>query len=460
MAFQFDEIKKQNWISVLFALEYITDVLAKFLNDEFIKLHAKILSDLNNYKKCTSSCSKTKTTNSWCRTCTNWRNAILNTHQEQFERICKKINWKNVDSLEWPSNYKEVAKCFNPDMSTTKEDDISVIIGRVINCREIRNLFHITLPSACPVDPMKIREIRNTVYHGRNELSSAEKLEYFNTLMAFLQTPCLWKYPDAQEAMKKIQIFKTNNYRDIIKENVIDEHELKRMEKRISQNWRRCYNISIASIILVFVLLVLPLILLVIQEVSNRLCVSVESFLFGSLPEKVDLPNKSGFYNNISTTTLLVLVVVLLVPLVIFSFKELKTTRYFVFLETFMEQMYMKAAWPWRGKDICSICLIRIVYLLNTCLLSPLCSGLHIMPSQETFNTACLYVYPLPSSVLNLPFLPGGVHRIRTLGMESGCILLTWLINFHFFMCINSNRGTVFVFSYSSLFEVYCGQTF
>lgn len=43
---QFDDIRRQNLIAVVFALEYIAGVVSKFSEDEFKKLQTKILQDL------------------------------------------------------------------------------------------------------------------------------------------------------------------------------------------------------------------------------------------------------------------------------------------------------------------------------------------------------------------------------------------------------------------------------
>lgn len=356
---KFDDIKKQNLIAVLFALECITDVVYKFSEDEFKKLQEKILNyfQINNNTPCSVSCSLKypKSTKNWCTTCKDWKNLILDYH------ICgpaigdKRIDWTKIDSSKWPTDQTEIAKCFSPPLGRGVgqnhiEDDLSVIIGRIINCRELRNLFHNNPPLTSSVDPDEIRIIRNNIHHGPNELSTDVKNDHFKKLMAFIQMPCLWVYQEARDAFNKIQIFKMKNYQDIIKEKVIDEHEMRKMENRITQNWTKCYNISIVSIALVIILVLLPLVIMLIQQVFDLLYYATERFKYGH--ERGAVANKlvdsRENKSNISTVSLLVLVILLLVPLVILSLRELKKTRYYVYVEIFFERLFMKSAW--RGK--------------------------------------------------------------------------------------------------------------
>lgn len=262
------------------------------------------------------------------------------------------VDWANIDSSKWHSDHMEIAKCFNPQWSGGKaqnniKDDLSVFIGRVINCREIRNLFHNNCPSTTSIDPEEIRKIRNNVHHGPNELSIDVKEDYFNKILAFLQTPCLWVYQETREAFKKIEIFKNHTYRDIIKDKVIDEHELKRMENRISQSWQKCYSLSILSIAMVIILMILPLVVFFIQEIIDLLYLVNYRITHGQAREKnQDESSASGGYsNNISTVSLLLLIILMLVPLVILSLRELRKTRYYAYIEIFFERLFTGSAW-------------------------------------------------------------------------------------------------------------------
>ncbi|XP_052091264.1 uncharacterized protein LOC127728087 isoform X2 [Mytilus californianus] len=244
---EFDNIKKQNRISVLFALEYLSEGMNKFADDEFQNHHSRLVKMLQhlNYPPCIRSCSKiSRNEQSWCKTCSGWRTTILSSHRNRSLIGKNGSDWSKIDSSKLPTVATEVEKCYHPDWSikmtgsSPNSDDISILIGKLINCSDIRSLF------ANTVDPDSIRVIRNKIVHNSGEITSTEKKQYCQQILDFLRTPEVWLYQEAKEAHSKIQLFMRYDYMDLIKNKIIVEHELNKLKERIKTRTSRVYNLS------------------------------------------------------------------------------------------------------------------------------------------------------------------------------------------------------------------------
>lgn len=291
---QFDDIKKQNMMSVLFSLEYVVDGISKFTEDEFKLHHIRLVTMLNhmNLPPCTGtvSCSilLKKDLRNWCQTCLQWRTTILSSHKH---RSWIKPDWSKINSSEWPTDSKEVEKCYNPNWCSSMKgtspnpNDISVLVGKLMNCTDINALFQ-----NYRVGPERINEIRNKVFHNLRDVKTDEKDQYCQDMLDFLQTPCVWSYKEAKDVYVKIQIFKEKKYIDIIKDNIIEEQEINKMEERISSHGLSCHNISIAMVVSVLVLvlaILIPVVYLGFQELAKTqyhiyFVTYMEKLLFGN----------------------------------------------------------------------------------------------------------------------------------------------------------------------------------
>lgn len=231
---ELDDIKKkQNRISVLFALEYLVDGVNKFADTEFKNHQKNLQQNLTHLPKeeCKTSCSKlSKNEQAWCDVCKGWKTAILNSHKSGSRIQKKGPDWSNIDSSKWPNDAKEVEKCYHPNWSlrmtgsSQNSDDISILTGKMINCIDIRSLFVNT------VDPEKIREIRNTIFHCQDEIKLTDKKKYCKQMLEFLETDVVWAYPEAKDAHVKIEIFMDNDYTDLLKKKIIMDHELNKLK--------------------------------------------------------------------------------------------------------------------------------------------------------------------------------------------------------------------------------------
>lgn len=295
---KFDDVKKQNRISVIFALEFVVDGISKFKDDEFSNVHNKlvVMQQHFNYPPCmdpNNPCSQkhSRDLRNWCPTCIGWRTSILNSHKDRGTIGRYGADWSKIDSSKWPSDLKEVEKCYNPKWCNASKNamyndgDVAVIIGKIINCVDIRSLFQST------IDPNNIRIIRNTVHHDR-EISETDKKRHCQTMLDFLKTPCVWAYPEAKDAYNKIQIFQSKNYIDVVKEKAIKEDELRRIEERIPSYWSKCYTIPLYM-----------------------------------------------------TLALLGLATALLIPLAMLGFKEFKKTEFYPYIDIYFQELFSEPEW-------------------------------------------------------------------------------------------------------------------
>ncbi|XP_052091270.1 uncharacterized protein LOC127728091 [Mytilus californianus] len=309
---QFDDNKKQNVISVLFSLEYMVDGISKFTDDEFKQHHIRLVNRLHHLNQpCTGtvSCSILfKDEQNWCRTCSGWRTTILCSHKNRSVIGRQGYDWSKINSSKWPTDSKEVEKCYNPNWCNSLKganpnpDDVSVLIGKLINCNDVRALLQNS-----KVDPDRIRRIRNKIVHNVRDVTKVEKEQYCQDMLDLLQTPCVWSYKEAKDAYVKIKIFKEKNYIDIIKDKIIEEHEINTMEDRISSRGLSCYNISIAMVVSVLVLvlaILIPVVYLGFQELAKTqyhiyLVTFMEKLLFGNrLEETIACDNTSLVTRN------------------------------------------------------------------------------------------------------------------------------------------------------------------
>lgn len=179
---QFDDVKKQNMMSVLFSLEYVVDGISKFVDDEFKQHHIRLVNMLTHLNQpCTRMgtvpCSKMfKDEHKWCRTCSGWRTTILCSHKHRSVIGKHGSDWSTINSSNWPTDPKEVEKCYNPNWCNSMKDanpnpnDISVLVGKLINCTDI-----LALLQNSKVKPKRINWIRNTVFHNLRDVEKDEK---------------------------------------------------------------------------------------------------------------------------------------------------------------------------------------------------------------------------------------------------------------------------------------------
>ena len=216
----FDDTAKQNWISVLYSLACLAEGVKPYTRDEFEKLHAKFQGLTRHIHKACSSATpcSCKHPQDWCQICAEWREIIIRAHAHG----CYGSDWSKVNSSKWPSDSREVEKCFHPDWCSRRpvainQDDISVILGKLFNCNDIR----LTLS----VKPDAVRKIRNTVAHNI-DISTEDKEEYCEVMMNFLKDPVIWGYQEAKDSYDIIKLFKEKTYMQIITEKIIAENDL------------------------------------------------------------------------------------------------------------------------------------------------------------------------------------------------------------------------------------------
>ena len=217
----FDDLAKQNWISVLYSFACLAEGIKPYTRDQFEKLHAKFQGLTRHIRTVCSSatpCSCKRDLDDWCKICKKWRNIIIKCHVHG----CYGYDWSKVDSSKWLSDSLEIEKCFHPDWcskrtSATNDGDISVILGKLLSCKNIK--------SALSVGPDDMRILRNEVVHNTN-ISTDNKERYCEAMMNFLKDPVIWCYQEARESYDIIKLFKEKTYMTIITDEIIKEHDL------------------------------------------------------------------------------------------------------------------------------------------------------------------------------------------------------------------------------------------
>lgn len=225
-----------NRILVLFALEYLVDGIQGCVKREFELFHDSLKEKLKHLDtQCPKSCSKdeTKSVAAWCVTCAGWRTAILSRHKNRTEMAKNNICWLQFESSKWPTDPSEVERCFsavwcfesNRSDSSCNDNDVAVILRKIINCTDVHAKFDIK------VKPQTLIDIRNQVAHAR-WISNARKVEYCEAIRTFLFTHL--DNQSAQNVYDKTQILKEKSYNEIISYNLISAEEVNKMQKRIN----------------------------------------------------------------------------------------------------------------------------------------------------------------------------------------------------------------------------------
>ena len=107
----FDDLAKQNWISVLYSFACLAEGIKPYTRDQFEKLHAKFQGLTRHIRTVCSSgtpCSSKHDVRDWCKICEEWRNIIIKCHVHG----CYGYDWSKVDSSKWPSDSLEIEKMF------------------------------------------------------------------------------------------------------------------------------------------------------------------------------------------------------------------------------------------------------------------------------------------------------------------------------------------------------------
>ncbi|CAC5397681.1 unnamed protein product [Mytilus coruscus] len=210
---QFDDIKKQNMISVLFSLEYMVDGISKFTDDEFKHHHIRLANRLHHLNQpCTGtvSCSILfKDEQNWCSTCSGWRTTILCSHKNRSVIGRQGSDWSKINSSKWPTDSKEVEKCYNPNWCNSLKganpnpDDVSVLIGKLINCNDVRALFQNS-----KVDPDRIRRIRNKIVHNVRDVTNGKKNNTAKICLICYKLPAFGRIKRQKMLMLKLRYLK------------------------------------------------------------------------------------------------------------------------------------------------------------------------------------------------------------------------------------------------------------
>lgn len=319
---EFEDIKKQNRISVLYALEYLVEGISVFVETEFKNHHKKLQNDLNylDIKECKKSCSKLlKDNEKWCDVCEPWKTAILSyhTHGSAILGKRKRPDWSNIDSSKWPKDAKEVEKCYHPNwaikMKGSNSDDISVLIGKLINFTKIRSFF------ANTEDPDNIRVIRNSIVHNPEEISINEKKKYCQQMLTFLETLKTgdkWTYEEAKNAHKTIKLFINNSHIDLLKDKIITGHELNKLKERIKNRTAKIYNINRIFTLVLVVTLLVSLIYVGFEKTFYRTSISI--FII----------------------SICVFIGALLIPTLYLGFFEITKTQVYAYVVVFMDRLF------------------------------------------------------------------------------------------------------------------------
>ncbi|VDI08198.1 Hypothetical predicted protein [Mytilus galloprovincialis] len=232
--------EKQNWICVLYSLTLFANGIERYVNDKIDVLHRTLNNQLHFItQRCARSCSINEPElNNWCHICLQWKTAILNHHKNRNVLTKQKFIWTRMDSAKWPSDPREVQKCFFPDWCFTTRTipnlvDVSVLVGCMINCTEFNKNMD------------KVRKIRNEVSHN-STVSDKDKTRYCQTLLNFLQTPDIILYQQSQDAVTSITALQQTYLKDIFEQRLIKEQILLELEfklfgkKPITERVQRC----------------------------------------------------------------------------------------------------------------------------------------------------------------------------------------------------------------------------
>lgn len=160
-----------------------------------IKTEHKTLYTICASGTCTKqNCSKRfKMFKDWCQSCSKWKSELKKIKSNEC-RHWDRINWKALNSSDWPQSIDEMAKVFVKKPHIHYRDGVFYDLGAVVSILTNMNIF--------TFDKTTLEEIlrmRNDYYghNYSNGLQDTEKTLFFNKILHFIKLKEICGYRSA-----------------------------------------------------------------------------------------------------------------------------------------------------------------------------------------------------------------------------------------------------------------------
>ncbi|CAG2248702.1 unnamed protein product [Mytilus edulis] len=175
-----------NFISVAFGMKITVDGLQDFVSESLITTHREI------YKKfslgnCMLNCSRKygHAFGKWCTVCIDWKNDLkkLNRYKNHWDRI----NWKEIDTIDFPHSFEEMAKVFVQDFKSVRQEvlkDLGALMSLFKNLKKYNGMF-----SDQTIDNVKRIRNKNFAHNYTVFLHEVEKTQSIDILITLLRVP-------------------------------------------------------------------------------------------------------------------------------------------------------------------------------------------------------------------------------------------------------------------------------
>ncbi|XP_052070268.1 protein TANC2-like isoform X1 [Mytilus californianus] len=196
-----------NFMSVAFGLKITVEGLQDFVTDSLKITHRDI------YKKCSPGnckldCSRKfgHAFGKWCTVCIDWKNDLHKLNR--FKKYWDRINWKDIDTIDFPHSFEEMAKVFVQDFQSVRQgilQDLGALMSLFKNLKKYNGMI-----SDQTIANVQRTRNQNFAHNYTVFLHDVEKIHSFDSLITLLRMPDISTTESSKKAIADLEDLKLN----------------------------------------------------------------------------------------------------------------------------------------------------------------------------------------------------------------------------------------------------------
>ncbi|CAG2247294.1 unnamed protein product [Mytilus edulis] len=196
-----------NFMSVAFGLKITVEGLQDFVTD-FLKATHRDIYVKCSLGNCNIDCSRKfgHVFRRWCLVCLTWKNELhkLNRFKNHWDRI----NWKEIDTVDFPLSFEEMAKVFVQDFKSVRQgllQDLGALMSLLKNMKTYNGMI-----SDQTIANVQRTRNKNFAHNYTVFLHDLEKTQSIDSLITLLRVPEIRSTESSIKALVDLEDLKLN----------------------------------------------------------------------------------------------------------------------------------------------------------------------------------------------------------------------------------------------------------
>ncbi|CAC5393573.1 ANKRD50 [Mytilus coruscus] len=196
-----------NFMSVAFGLKVTVEGLQDFVANSLRTTHRDIYVKLS-LGYCNVDCSRKfgRVFGRWCTVCLDWKKELHNLNR--FKTHWERINWKDIDTIDFPLSSEEMAKVFVQDFKSVRQgllQDLGALMSLFKNMKTYNAMI-----SDQTISNVQRTRNQNFAHNYTVFLHDVEKTQSINSLITLLRVPEIRSTESSKKALADLEDLKLN----------------------------------------------------------------------------------------------------------------------------------------------------------------------------------------------------------------------------------------------------------